>query len=116
MIVYDTKKLDNEALVDEADTLYKGGFISKEQKKFIEKELPVLKSQSNILVRIGFFLLGSLLYSSICGMISLFGLSSENVYFQICCYIFAAVGFVGAEFLAKQEYHNHGLDDAFILG
>jgi len=116
MIVYDTKKLDNETLVDEADTLYKGGFISKEQKKFIEKELPVLKSQSNILVRIGFFLLGSLLYSSICGMISLFGLSSENVYFQICCYIFAVVGFVGAEFLAKQEYHNHGLDDAFILG
>ncbi len=116
MIVYDRKKLDNEVLVDEADTLYKGGFISKEQKKFIEKELPVLRSQDNILVRIGFFLLGSLLYSSICGMISLFGLSSEHVYFQICFYIFAAIGFAGAEFLANQEYHNHCLDDAFILG
>lgn len=116
MIVHDRKKLDNEFLVDQADSLYSGGFISKEQKKFIEKELPVLKSQSNILVRIGFFLLGSLLYSSICGMISLFGLSSEHIYLQICFYIFAAVGFAGAELLSHQEYHNHGLDDAFILG
>jgi len=116
MIAYDKKKLDNEVLVDEAETLHNGGFINKEQKKIVEKELPVLKGQSNILVRIGFFLLGSLLYSSICGMISLFGLSSEHVYFQICFYIFAAIGFAGAEFLANQEYHNHGLDDAFILG
>ncbi|WJS93060.1 hypothetical protein NYQ10_13275 [Flavobacterium johnsoniae] len=116
MIAYDKKKLDNEVLIEEADTLYKGGFINKEQKKFVEKELPVLRSQDNILVRIGFFLLGSLLYSSICGMISLFGLNSEHIYLQICFYIFAAIGFAGAEFLANQEYHNHGLDDAFILG
>ncbi|MFC4479231.1 hypothetical protein [Flavobacterium chungangensis] len=115
MIVYSKQLLDNEILVDEADSLYKGGFISKEQKKFIEKELPVLKSQSNVLVRIGFFLLGCLLYGSICGGISLFGLSAENVFFQICCYIFTIVGFAGAELLANQNYHNHGLDDAFIL-
>lgn len=116
MILFNKQLLDNEALNDEADTLYKGGFISKEQKKLIEKKLPVLKSQHNILVRLGFFLLGSFLYSSICGTISLLGLSGENAFFEICCYLFAVVGFVGAELLAKQNYHNHGLDDAFILG
>ncbi|WP_289658597.1 hypothetical protein [Flavobacterium panacagri] len=116
MIVYDKKILDNQILVDEADTLFKGGFISKEQKKFIKKELPVFRSQDNILVRIGFFLLGSMLYGSICGAISIVGMNAENAYFQICCYIFAAVGFVGSELLAKQNFHNHGLDDAFILG
>lgn len=116
MIVFNKQLLDNEALNDEADKLYKGGFIGKEQKKLIEKELPVLKSQHNILVRLGFFLLGSFLYSSICGTISWLGLSGENVFFEICCYLFAVVGFVGAELLAKQNYHNHGLDDAFILG
>ncbi|MFD1605716.1 hypothetical protein ACFSJW_03870 [Flavobacterium artemisiae] len=116
MIVYDKQILDNEALVDEADTLYKGGFINREQKKLIEKELPRFKSQSNILVRLGFFLLGSFLYSSICGVISLIGLNSEHTFLKICCYLFAIVGFAGAEFLAKQNYHNHGLDDAFILG
>ncbi len=71
MIVYDTKIVDNEILVDEATALCKGGFISKEQKKFIKNELPVFKSQHNILVRIGFFLLGSFLYGSICGAISI---------------------------------------------
>ncbi|MBO9585141.1 MAG: hypothetical protein J7574_13350 [Flavobacterium sp.] len=116
MIAYDKKMLDNEALIDEAGTLYNGGFISKDQKKFIEKELPVLKSQNNILVRIGFFLLGSMLFSSICGAISIFGLQSEHTYFQICCYLFAIIGFIGTEMLATQNYHNHGLDDAFILG
>lgn len=116
MIAYDNKILDNEVLVDEADTLYKGGFINKEQKKLIEKELPRFKSQSNILVRLGFFLLGSFLYSSICGVISLIGLNNEHAFLKICCYLFAIVGFAGAEFLARQNYHNHGLDDAFILG
>jgi len=116
MIIYDKQILKNDALVDEADTLYKGGFISKEQRKFIKKELPVFKSQDNILVRIGFFLLGNLLYSSICGAISILGLSSEHIFLEICCYLFAAVGFVGSELLAKQNFHNHGLDDSFILG
>jgi len=116
MIVYDKQILKNDALVDEADTLYKGGFISKEQRKFIKKELPVFKSQDNILVRIGFFLLGNLLYSSICGAISILGLSSEDIFLEICCYLFAAVGFAGSELLAKQNFHNHGLDDSFILG
>ncbi|MCV2485378.1 hypothetical protein OD917_10615 [Flavobacterium sp. SH_e] len=116
MIVYDKQVLQNEALVGETDTLYKGGFISKDQKKFIEKELPVLKTQNNILVRIGFFLLGSMLYGSICGMVSLFGINSEHIYFQICFYIFAAIGFCGSELLGKQHFHAHGLDDAFILG
>lgn len=116
MIGYDKKRLDDQILVDEADTLYKGGFINNEQKKFIKKELPVFKGQDNILVRIGFFVLGSMLYSSICGAISIVGMNAENAYFQICCYIFAVVGFAGSEFLAKQNFYNHGLNDAFILG
>ncbi|MHC0444923.1 hypothetical protein ACWA1F_05905 [Flavobacterium sp. 3-218] len=116
MIAYDKKVLDNEALIDEAASLYNGGFISKDQKKFIEKELEALKDQKNILVRIGFFLLGALLFGSICGAITIFGVSSERIFFQICCYIFAIVGFAGAELLASKNFHNHGLDDAFILG
>jgi hypothetical protein len=116
MIVYDKNLLDNLTLVEEAKSLQSAGFISKEQKDLIKKELPAFKRQSNILVRLGFFLLGSFLYSSMCGVISLMGLSGERVFFEICCYIFAIVGFVGAEFLANQNYYEHGLDDAFILG
>ncbi|MBF4491382.1 hypothetical protein IR010_02435 [Flavobacterium sp. MR2016-29] len=116
MIVHDKNLLDNEALLEEANSLQSGGFISKEQNNLIKKELPAFRSQSNILVRFGFFLLGSFLYSSICGAFSLIGMAGEDFYFKICCYIFAAVGFGGAELLANQNYRNHGLDDAFILG
>ena len=116
MIVYDKNLLDNLSLVEEAKSLQSAGFISKEQKDLIKKELPAFKRQSNILVRLGFFLLGAFLYISICGVISLVGLSGERIFFEICCYIFAVVGFAGAEFLANQNYYEHGLDDAFILG
>lgn len=116
MIAHDKQLLNDLALLEEANSLQQAGFISKEQKDLIKKQLPDFKGQKNILVRLGFFLLGSFLYSSICGAISLLGLSGEEFFFKICCYIFAVVGFAGAEFLANQKYYGHGLDDAFILG
>ena len=116
MILHDKNLLNNLALVEEAETLQNGGFISKEQTKIIKNALPSFRSQNNILVRLGFFLLGAFLYLSICGAISLIGLSGEDFYFKICCYLFAGVGIIGAEFLANQKYYRHGLDDAFILG
>lgn len=116
MIVYDKGALDDLTLIEEADSLLSAGFIDVKQKDLIKKELTFFRRSNNILVRIGFFLLGSFLYLSICGAISLLGLSGEQFFFSICCYIFALVGFVGAEFLANQKYYGHGLDDAFILG
>ncbi|MEZ0131039.1 hypothetical protein AB9T88_15225, partial [Flavobacterium sp. LBUM151] len=116
MIIHDKKLLNDLALLEEADSLQKAGFISKEQKDIIKKQLSDFKAHNNILVRLGFFLLGSFLYSSICGTISLLGLSGERFFFEICCYLFAGVGFAGAEVLSNQKYYRHGLDDAFILG
>lgn len=90
MIAHDKKLLNNLFLTEEADSLKDGGFISKEQKKIIRDELPSFKIQNNILVRLGFFLLGAFLYLSICGVISLMGLfggSSEH-YFLIFAFIF----------------------------
>jgi hypothetical protein len=116
MIAHDKQLLDDLALLEEANSLQNAGFISKEQKDLIKKQLPDFKFQKNILVRLGFFLLGSFLYGSICGAISIVGMVGDELYFKICCYIFAGVGFAGAEFLANQKYYGHGLDDAFILG
>jgi hypothetical protein len=116
MIAHDKQLLNDLALLEEANSLQQAGFINKEQKDLIKKQLPDFKRQKNILVRLGFFLLGSFLYGSICGAISIVGMAGEEYYFKICCYIFAGVGFAGAEFLANQKYYGHGLDDAFILG
>jgi len=116
MIIHDKNLLNKLALTEEADSLENAGFISKEQKKIIKNELPSFKVQKNILVRLGFFLLGSFLYSSICSVISLIAISGSESFFKICCYLFAIVGIVGAELLANQKFYRHGLDDAFILG
>ncbi|MCD0473873.1 hypothetical protein LPB87_05640 [Flavobacterium sp. EDS] len=117
MIVYDKNLLKNIFLVNEAENLQKANFITKEQLDTVSKELPVLKSQDNILIRIGFFLLGVFLYSSICGTISLLGIgASSNDFFIALIYLFAIVGFVGTELLAQQKYYRYGLDDAFVLG
>ncbi|OIV41033.1 hypothetical protein [Flavobacterium johnsoniae] len=116
MIIHDKNLLNNLFLTEEADSLENGGFISKEQKKIIRNQLPSFKIQNNILVRLGFFLLGSFLYSSICSFISLIALSGAESFFKICCFLFAGVGIAGAEILSANKYYRHGLDDAFILG
>lgn len=116
MIVFNRNKLQNSVLTEEADSLKSAGFIGKEQLDFIKKELPVLNSHKNILVRIGFFLLGSFLYSSICSAVSLLGLAAIERTWEIFPFVFGIIGIAGSEFLAKKDYYNHGLDDAFILG
>jgi len=116
MIAHDKNLLDNLSLIEEANSLQSGGFISKEQNTIIKKSLAGFKRNNNILVRLGFFLLGSFLYVSVCGTFSLLGIDSGQTFWNICFYIFAIVGFVGSNILAKQNYYGHGLDDAFNLG
>ena len=101
--------------MNEAKSLKNSGFISKGQLQSIEEQLPVLKSQKNILVRIGFFLLGLFLFSSILGTISLVSISAFEGNYEIILFVYAAIGFIGCELLTKQNFHSYGLDDAFIL-
>lgn len=117
MIVYDKALLDNVYIDEEANQLKKSGFISREQYQLISHQLPRLKSQNNIFIRIGFFILGCMLYSSICGMLSLFGVAIiENAYLFFV-YLFAIIGFSAKEFMSREmKYFGFGLDDAFILG
>ena len=116
MIALEKIKVENQLLVEEAHALYKARFISEEQFKIIQKSHPTPKKQKNILLRLGFAFLGILLYSSICGFISLLGLSFIDDSFEVFLFVFAAVGFAGAEFFAKQNYSEQGLDDSFLIG
>ena len=116
MIQYDKTELENVFLVEEAHSLKNAGFLPKEQYNLILKELTSLKSQKNILIRIGFFLLGSFLYSSICGFLSLISLDTLGENYNVLIYLFAIVGFVATEILTKQKYYSYGLDDSFLIG
>ena len=116
MTATDKTLLENSFLETEAKNLKDSHFISHEQCRQIKMQLPVPKTNANILVRFGFFILGVLLYSSLSGVISLFGLSALDSALDIFVFIYAIIGFVGSEILARNNYHAHGLDDAFVLG
>jgi hypothetical protein len=114
MQAYDKQKLENSLLVSEAGRLFKMKFISKEQLTKINTEFSLLKS-STIFIRFGFFLLGLFLFSSISGFLALIFGRFLDSHFNIMLFMYAIIGFVGCEVLAKGLYYRHGLDDAFII-
>ncbi|MCF6131405.1 hypothetical protein [Flavobacterium wongokense] len=117
MIVYDKQLLENTFLLEETKRLNDQGFVPKDQLTEIKKQLPVLKSHHNILIRIGFFILGCLLLSSLTGVISLITLNLAENHFWLMLFIYTAFSVVGSEILTKQQNQfGYGLDDAFILG
>ena len=117
MIVYDKELLENTFLLEEAKRLNDQGFVSKAQLAEIKKQLPVLKSHNNLLIRIGFFILGCLLFSSLTGVIALVTMSLIQSHFWIIMLIYTILGIAASEFLAKEQHQfGFGLDDAFILG
>lgn len=117
MIAYDKTLLDNVYIDEEANRLKESGFISHEQYKALGNQLPRLKSQNNLFIRIGFFILGCMLYSSICGFISLLGIGVMDNAYLFFIYVFAVIGFGAKEYMSKNmNYFGFGLDDAFILG
>ncbi|MBD0726513.1 hypothetical protein B6A10_15165 [Flavobacterium sp. L1I52] len=116
MIAYDKNLLDNSILLDEAKDLKNAGFISKEQFENIHSQLSHLKTNKNLLVRLGFFLLGCLMYSSICGTLSLTLFQLFQNHLSIILLIIALVGIIGLEFLSRENYFGQGLDDAFLFG
>lgn len=116
MIAYNKSDLENYFLNKEVKSLQKMKFISKEKQLQLSKSLETLKTSDNWFIRLGFLLLGFFLYSSIIGSFSFFILSLFNDNYKIIVFLYFAIGIAGAEILAKQNYFNHGLDDAFIIG
>ena len=116
MTAVNKQLLENMLLLEEAKKLQKMGFVSNEQFDFAKKELPVPNTQHNLLIRIGFFILGCMLYSSISGVITLITSAFIQDYFSLIILFFALIGIVISELLANRNYYNFGLDDAFILG
>ena len=117
MIVFDKELLNNTFLFAEAKRLNDQGFISKEPLREIKQQLPMLTSHDNLLVRIGFFILGCLLFSSLTGVIAVFIMGLAGSHFAVITFFYTLLGIVASEFLARrQRQYGYGLDDAFILG
>ena len=116
MIAFDPDLLKNTFLVKEAEALEDAGFIHASQGELIEKQLPAYQGHSNVLARIGIFILACLLYSSTVALIT-FIASPDNDNFTGLFFIYAIVGFVGLELVIRRmKYYAHGTDDAFLFG
>lgn len=115
MIIYNTALLENTFLVSKANRLKKAGFIQENDLDNIQKSLETLKTSRNFLVRIGFFILGTLMFLSTIGFFSIFILNS-NFNEKYIGFIYAAIGFFALELISKEKYFRHGLDDAISFG
>lgn len=116
MIAFNKGLLENTFLVYEAEALQKAGFINKKQTAFIENQLPGYSSKSNVLVRVGMFILGCFLFSSCCGFFALITTLGGNHHYAWTFFVYAIFGFLGLEFMIrKMKYYANGLDDAFLV-
>ncbi len=115
MIAYNKTLLENTFLVSEAIDLKKSNFIQEADLSKIKSELEPLKTSRNIFVRFGFLLLGSLMFSSIVGFFSVTILNNLVLKNNSVGFVFAALGIIVLELLARQNFFRHGLDDAFLI-
>lgn len=115
MIAYNKTQLEHTFLMEEAINLKDSGFIEKTDLNTIKDELKGLKTSRNIFVRIGFFLLGALLYLSIIGVLFLIVINSSSN-FKAVGFIISIIGLGILELLSRQNFFRHGLDDAFLIG
>jgi len=115
MIAYNKTLLENTFLVEEAIDLRKSGFILEADLNTVKQQLVGLKTSRNLFVRVGFFLLGALLYLSIIGVLFLVIINSSSD-FKTIGFVISFVGLGILELLCSQNFFRHGLDDAFIIG
>ena len=120
MEAYNQELLLNTLVAEKSEELYDGNFITIEQLQNINRTLPKLVGSRNSIIRIIFFFLGSFLYGSICGMISLIFLTSldDSTIWILAPFLFATVGIAAMEIvIAKNlKFYKNGMDDAFVLG
>ncbi|HQA73802.1 hypothetical protein [Flavobacterium sp.] len=116
MLASNFNTIQNHFLLEEMEKLQSQDFVSKAQLSEIKNNTKTTKTNSNILMRIGFFLLGNFLISSILGFCALFlsVLGDQNAI--AFCFLLASIGcIVASELIYDKNYFAYGFDDSFIL-
>jgi len=116
MLASNFHTIQNHFLLEEVEKLEAQSFVSKQQLNELKNNTPTTKTNSNFLIRIGFFLLGNFLISSLLGFVALFlsVLGDQNVI--AFCFLLASLGgLVASELIYNKNYFAYGFDDSFIL-
>lgn len=116
MLASNFNNIQNHFLIEELEKLESQNFVSKKQLSEIQKTTISTKTNSNILLRFAFFLLGNFVISSILGVFALILTIIQGQDVFAFCFLLAAVGcVVVAELIYIGNYFAYGFDDSFIL-
>lgn len=115
MIAYNHTSLDNLLVNEETKFALDHTLISKEEAEVIEKTYPVNLYTPNLFIRIGLFLLTTVIILMAFGLFCLLILSSSERGFGILTLIFSLLTYVALEFLIYEKKHyRSGIDDAML--
>ncbi len=116
MLANNFTNIQNHFLLKELEKLENQDFVTQEQFDEIKNNTVSTKTNSNLLIRIGFFFLGNFLISSIVGFFALFLTALESQSAFALCSLLATIGcIIISELLYKKNYFAYGFDDSFLL-
>lgn len=115
MIIYNQSWLKNLVIKEQIHHELRSEDITTEELKNIETAYPIGFYSPNIFVRIGLFILTSVIFSFSSGLISLIFLGSQAGGQATWCLVMAIAGYVALEMIVRQNNHfNSGADDALM--
>ena len=116
MLASNFNNIQNHFLIEELEKLESLDFVSREQLDAIKKTTASTKTNSNLLVRFAFFLLGNFVISSALGAVGLFLTMMEGQDAFAFAFLLAGIAsFIVAEIICKKNFFAYGFDDSFIL-
>ena len=115
MIAYNHKSLDHLLMNEEATIALNHNLISKEEADGIKKAYPVNLYSPNLFIRIGLFLLTTVIVLMVFGLFCLMALGGSETKFGILTLVFSLLIYVALEYLIRNNNHyRSGIDDALI--
>lgn len=115
MIAYNHTSLNNLLINEEAENAFNQHLISKEEAAAIENAYPVNFYTPNLFIRIGLFLLTTVIVLMCYGFFLLLTIEGSEKKFGLVTLIFSLITYAGLEFFVreKRSYHS-GIDDAVL--
>lgn len=115
MIIYNQSWLKNLVIKEQIHHELRSEDITAEELKNIETAYPIGFYSPNIFVRIGLFILTSVIFSFSSGLISIVFLAGHSDNPATWCLIMGIGGYVALEIIAGQKNHfKSGVDDALM--
>jgi hypothetical protein len=115
MIAYNQTSLDNLLIHEEATAAFDQQLISKEEIDAIEKTYPVNLYSPNLFIRIGLFVLTTVIVLMAFGLFCMMAISGSEKAFGILTFVYSLFLYGALEFIIREKKHyRSGIDDALL--